>query len=191
MVAGKNTTSHLAKAAAAPKLPPLPKLRVRKPDQTSANPCLGVMSSVLGMWPLKRKIALNCAPDTVENASHTPREQTADFNAGCWASSGQAAAGCANLENALRACMDQRVRNQESEPARDRNVRFADFPCYTETHRPQQEQDQPAPLPPLSPDRRTAEEEVEEDGLLDLILAYTHSEDLGMAFGVYKKAMSR
>ncbi|KAM0693389.1 hypothetical protein Q7P36_006643 [Cladosporium allicinum] len=74
MVAGKNTTSHLAKAAAAPKLPPLPKLRVRKPDQTSANPCLGVMSSVLG----------------------------------CWASSGQAAAGCANLENALRACMDSR-----------------------------------------------------------------------------------
>jgi hypothetical protein len=48
MVAGKNTT-NLARAAAAPKLPPLPKLRVRKPDQTNANPCLGVMSTMLGM----------------------------------------------------------------------------------------------------------------------------------------------
>lgn len=50
MVAGKNTTNHLARAASAPKLPPLPKLRVRKPDQTSTNPCLGVMSTMLGMW---------------------------------------------------------------------------------------------------------------------------------------------
>ena len=49
MVAGKNTTNQLARAAAAPKLPPLPKLRVRKPDQTNANPCLGVMSTMLGM----------------------------------------------------------------------------------------------------------------------------------------------
>ena len=49
MVAGKNTTNQLARAAAAPKLPPLPKLRVRKPDQTNANPCLGVMTTMLGM----------------------------------------------------------------------------------------------------------------------------------------------
>jgi hypothetical protein len=49
MVAGKNTTHQLARAAAAPKLPPLPKLRVRKPDQTNANPCLGVMTTMLGM----------------------------------------------------------------------------------------------------------------------------------------------
>jgi hypothetical protein len=30
-------------------LPPLPKLRVRRPNKPEANPCLGVMSSVLGM----------------------------------------------------------------------------------------------------------------------------------------------
>jgi hypothetical protein len=29
-------------------LPPLPKLRVRRPNKPEANPCLGVMSSVLG-----------------------------------------------------------------------------------------------------------------------------------------------
>ena len=49
MVAGKDTSRALAKVASAPKLPPLPKLRVRRPDQTNENPCLGVMSSVLGM----------------------------------------------------------------------------------------------------------------------------------------------
>ena len=89
--------------------------------------------------------------------------------------------------------MDQRVRKRHDVPNnRERRVLLTILLlCHTETYGPQQEQDQPAPLPPLSPDRRTAEEEVEEDGLLDLILAYTHSEDLGMAFGVYKKAMSR
>ncbi|KAF2200423.1 hypothetical protein GQ43DRAFT_73512, partial [Delitschia confertaspora ATCC 74209] len=30
-------------------LPPLPKLRVRRPNKPELNPCLGVMSSVLGM----------------------------------------------------------------------------------------------------------------------------------------------
>ena len=29
-------------------LPPLPKLRVRRPNKPEANPCLGAMSSVLG-----------------------------------------------------------------------------------------------------------------------------------------------
>jgi hypothetical protein len=86
--------------------------------------------------------------------------------------------------------MDQRVRKRHGIPNnRERRVLLTILLlCYTETHGPQQEQDQPAPLPPLSPDRRTAEEEVE-DGTLDLILAYTHSEDLGMAFGVYKRVM--
>lgn len=41
--------SQAVTRAAAPRLPPLPKLRVRKPDQANANPCIGVMSSVLGM----------------------------------------------------------------------------------------------------------------------------------------------
>lgn len=49
MVAGKNNAQALARQAGAPKLPPLPKLRVRKPDRADANPCIGVMSSVLGM----------------------------------------------------------------------------------------------------------------------------------------------
>ena len=48
MVAGKGNPQALARAATSPKLPPLPKLRVRKPDRADANPCLGVMSSVLG-----------------------------------------------------------------------------------------------------------------------------------------------
>ncbi|KAM0716470.1 hypothetical protein Q7P37_007915 [Cladosporium fusiforme] len=80
MVAGKDTAKHLAKVASAPTLPPLPKLRIRKPDQTNENPCLGVMSTVLG----------------------------------CWASSGHTAQGCAQLEQALRTCMDAKVKQQES-----------------------------------------------------------------------------
>ncbi|KAJ4360598.1 40S ribosomal protein mrp10 [Didymosphaeria variabile] len=31
-------------------LPPLPKLRVRRPNKPETNPCLGLMSSVLGCW---------------------------------------------------------------------------------------------------------------------------------------------
>ncbi|KAF2136209.1 uncharacterized protein K452DRAFT_237896 [Aplosporella prunicola CBS 121167] len=57
---------------AARPLPPLPKLRVRHPNKTEGNPCMGLMSSVLG----------------------------------CWASSGYSAAGCAAVEQQLRACMD-------------------------------------------------------------------------------------
>lgn len=46
----KNT--QVVTRAAAPRLPPLPKLRVRKPDQANANPCIGIMSSVLGTDPI-------------------------------------------------------------------------------------------------------------------------------------------
>lgn len=50
MVAGKQSPSAVARASAAAstKLPPLPKLRIRRPDRVEANPCLGVMSSMLG-----------------------------------------------------------------------------------------------------------------------------------------------
>lgn len=48
MVAGKSNPQALARAAGAPKLPPLPKLRVRKPNSTDTNPCIGFMSSMLG-----------------------------------------------------------------------------------------------------------------------------------------------
>lgn len=75
MVAGKTSPAALARAATSPKLPPLPKLRVRRPDRAEANPCIGVMSSMLT----------------------------------CWASQGQAAQGCAVLEQQLRACMDVKV----------------------------------------------------------------------------------
>lgn len=32
------------------RLPPLPKLRIRKPNKDSQNPCVGVMSQLLGCW---------------------------------------------------------------------------------------------------------------------------------------------
>ncbi|KAK4502802.1 hypothetical protein PRZ48_006228 [Zasmidium cellare] len=81
MVAGKNNASAVSRAAtqAAPRLPPLPKLKIRRPDRADANPCIGIMSSVLG----------------------------------CWASSGYSAAGCAALEQNLRACMDARKTQQQ------------------------------------------------------------------------------
>ncbi|KAK3066627.1 40S ribosomal protein mrp10 [Teratosphaeriaceae sp. CCFEE 6253] len=62
MVVGKNTASqNLARAVSSPKLPPLPKLRVRKPNQADANPCIGVMSSVLGCWASQGYSAQGCA----------------------------------------------------------------------------------------------------------------------------------
>ncbi|KAF2724771.1 mitochondrial ribosomal protein 10 [Polychaeton citri CBS 116435] len=62
MVAGKNQSQHaLQRAASAPKLPPLPKLRVRRPDAASANPCLGAMSSVLGCWASQGYTTQGCA----------------------------------------------------------------------------------------------------------------------------------
>ncbi len=53
MVVGKNNSQNLARAVSSPKLPPLPKLRVRRPNTTDANPCIGVMSSVLGTASLE------------------------------------------------------------------------------------------------------------------------------------------
>ncbi|KAF2479213.1 hypothetical protein BDY17DRAFT_305177 [Neohortaea acidophila] len=61
MVAGKNTPQALARAAPTPKLPPLPKLRVRKPTQGDANPCLGMMTSVLGCWASQGYTTKGCA----------------------------------------------------------------------------------------------------------------------------------
>ncbi|KXL45262.1 hypothetical protein M433DRAFT_61186 [Acidomyces richmondensis BFW] len=61
MVVGKNNPQALAKAAPRPKLPPLPKLRVRRPNQADANPCLGMMSSVLGCWASQGYSAQGCA----------------------------------------------------------------------------------------------------------------------------------
>ncbi|WPH00406.1 hypothetical protein R9X50_00323300 [Acrodontium crateriforme] len=93
MVAGKQSPSALARASAAAstKLPPLPKLRIRRPDRVEANPCLGVMSSMLG---------------TSEAIAYY------QIDGGCWASQGQAAQACAVLEQQLRVCMDARKTGQ-------------------------------------------------------------------------------
>lgn len=80
-----------------PRLPPLPKLRVRRPNRQGENPCDGIMTSVLCQSCCLLPQGLN------------------DFGAdslyvACWASAGNAAAGCQQLEQSLRACMDKPVR---------------------------------------------------------------------------------
>lgn len=55
----KNT--QVVTRATATRLPPLPKLRVRKPDQAGANPCVGVMSSVLSCWASSGYTTQGCA----------------------------------------------------------------------------------------------------------------------------------
>ena len=83
---------------APPRLPPLPKLRVRRPNKPGENPCVGIMTSVLGIYT---------------SASSPTREVNPvliSLFTGCWASSGNAAAGCQQLEQSLRACMDAPVR---------------------------------------------------------------------------------
>ncbi|MCJ1472141.1 hypothetical protein MMC13_000788 [Lambiella insularis] len=42
----KSTSTVLAPT----RLPPLPKLRVRRPNRPETNPCLGIMTSMLGCW---------------------------------------------------------------------------------------------------------------------------------------------
>lgn len=42
-------------------LPPLPKLRVRRPNKPETNPCLGVMASVLGCWASSGYSVQGCA----------------------------------------------------------------------------------------------------------------------------------
>ncbi len=48
----KTPSTTTAKTLAPPRLPPLPRLRVRRPNQAEANPCLGIMSSVLSISSL-------------------------------------------------------------------------------------------------------------------------------------------
>ncbi|KAF2733454.1 mitochondrial ribosomal protein 10 [Polyplosphaeria fusca] len=42
-------------------LPPMPKLRVRRPNKPETNPCMGVMSSVLGCWASSGYSIQGCA----------------------------------------------------------------------------------------------------------------------------------
>ncbi|KAL8851682.1 MAG: hypothetical protein Q9221_003413 [Calogaya cf. arnoldii] len=46
--------------AAAPRLPPLQKLRVRRPNEAQANPCVGIMTSMLGCWASSGYSAPGC-----------------------------------------------------------------------------------------------------------------------------------
>jgi hypothetical protein len=75
------------------RLPPLRVLRVRNPNRTEPNPCVTVMSSVLGMPPPPTKLRIS--------RLLTSHDQTA-----CWASAGYHGRGCTTVEQALRACMD-------------------------------------------------------------------------------------
>ncbi|KAK3078618.1 hypothetical protein LTS18_007048 [Coniosporium uncinatum] len=59
MVPKPSTAAATTKVA--PKLPPLPKLRVRRPNKPSENPCLGIMSSVLGCWASSGYTTQGCA----------------------------------------------------------------------------------------------------------------------------------
>ena len=61
MVAGKNNPQAMARAVSNPRLPPLPRLRVRRPNQGEANPCIGLLSSVLGCWASQGYTAQGCA----------------------------------------------------------------------------------------------------------------------------------
>nr|OQO23226.1 hypothetical protein B0A51_10411 [Rachicladosporium sp. CCFEE 5018] len=61
MVVNKGTPPSLLRTASAPKLPPLPKLRVRRPEATNANPCIAMMSSVLGCWASQGYTTQGCA----------------------------------------------------------------------------------------------------------------------------------
>ncbi|KAI9792854.1 MAG: hypothetical protein M1833_001013 [Piccolia ochrophora] len=53
--------SKSARTAATMRLPPLPKLRVKRPNKTDANPCLGIMSSVLTCWASSGYSISGCA----------------------------------------------------------------------------------------------------------------------------------
>ncbi|KAF2493250.1 hypothetical protein BU16DRAFT_465031 [Lophium mytilinum] len=50
-----------AKSIGSRPLPPLPKLRVRRPNKPEVNPCLGVMTSVLGCWASSGYSVQGCA----------------------------------------------------------------------------------------------------------------------------------
>lgn len=102
-------------------LPPLPKLRVRRPNKPETNPCLGVMSSVLGRynWKCSGRVVVGMHTLGVECATtmghHLDRQGRYKRNCtnlrltGCWASSGYSVQGCAQLEQKLRQCMDAPV----------------------------------------------------------------------------------
>ncbi|ORX95101.1 hypothetical protein BCR34DRAFT_525674 [Clohesyomyces aquaticus] len=61
MVPKPQGPSATAKSVTHRPLPPLPKLRVRRPNKPEMNPCLGVMASVLGCWASSGYSIQGCA----------------------------------------------------------------------------------------------------------------------------------
>lgn len=78
------------------RLPPLKTLRVHDPKRSVENPCIAIMSSVLGTFSSFPTLS---PPGLVKI-----RQLTCDI--ACWASAGYNATGCAAVENQLRKCMD-------------------------------------------------------------------------------------
>ena len=82
------------------RLPPLKVLRVRNTSRTEANPCLAIMSSVLGTH-LPSPLPPRQTKDRKAKTHVLTEEKTA-----CWASAGYHGRGCSTVEQALRACTD-------------------------------------------------------------------------------------
>ncbi|RBQ76385.1 hypothetical protein FVER14953_03234 [Fusarium verticillioides] len=80
------------------RLPPLKTLRVHNPKRQVENPCIAIMSSVLGKLPLPPRLR--------PNYEYQFREHVTNKLQACWASAGYNATGCAAVENQLRKCMD-------------------------------------------------------------------------------------
>ncbi|KIN03605.1 hypothetical protein OIDMADRAFT_17948 [Oidiodendron maius Zn] len=51
------------------RLPPLPRLKVRRPNQSESNPCLAIMSSVLTCWASSGHTIAGC--QALENQLRT------------------------------------------------------------------------------------------------------------------------
>ncbi|KAF2400965.1 mitochondrial ribosomal protein 10 [Trichodelitschia bisporula] len=56
----KPTGTHAARNVGSPRLPPLPRLKVKHPNAAATNPCLGVLSSVLSCWASSGYTAAGC-----------------------------------------------------------------------------------------------------------------------------------
>ena len=135
--------SHKSTLVAAPRLPPVPKVRIRQPNALEANPCLGIMASVLGkvifsyavsfakteqhyasFGTIRGRLVDPCKkqterrPESLIGLSAETLTSFAVRTLGCWASTGQATATCAVLEQQLRDCMDAPVRKPPSQPFR-------------------------------------------------------------------------
>ena len=80
------------------RLPPLKTLRVHQPKKSVENPCISIMTTVLGM-PLPPDLQLRYV--RFDN-----QKKLTSCELACWASAGYNAAGCMAIENQLRQCMD-------------------------------------------------------------------------------------